>query len=165
MVRRIQFAARVCCAAVLAIVLATASARPAASARSGQSEDTGRPNTVFGNWTTEDGNGVIVIERCGAALCGRIVGIARPAGEPIPKDVHGVSQCGLTIIANEMPTGDGSWIGQITDPRSGTTYGAEIWLDARGNLRLRGFLGLPLLGQTQTWHRFTGHLTPACELA
>jgi uncharacterized protein (DUF2147 family) len=30
-----------------------------------------------------------------------------------------------------------------------------------GNLRLRGFLGIPLLGETQTRHRFTGRLTAA----
>jgi uncharacterized protein (DUF2147 family) len=124
-----------------------------------------RPDQVVGNWTTEDGNGVIAIENCGDSLCGRIVGIQRAPGEPIPKDVHGDSQCGLVIISNERPTHDGHWLGNVTDPRDGTTYGAQLWLDEDHNLRIRGFLGLPLLGQTKTWHPFTGHLTGGCGFA
>jgi uncharacterized protein (DUF2147 family) len=123
------------------------------------------PPTPFGNWTTEDGHGVIAIEPCGDSICGRIVGIVRAPGEPIPKDVHGASQCGLTIITREKPTGDGFWLGDVVDPRTGTTYGAKIWIDSSGNLCLRGFLGLPLLGQTQRWRRFTGSLTPDCAMA
>jgi uncharacterized protein (DUF2147 family) len=122
------------------------------------------PSPLFGTWSTEDGHGVIAIEQCGDALCGRIVGIDRAPGGPIPNDVHGVSQCGLAIITKERPAGNGSWLGEITNPRTGTTYRAKLWLDDIGNLRVRGFLGLPLLGQTLTWHHFTGHLTAACEL-
>jgi uncharacterized protein (DUF2147 family) len=120
---------------------------------------------VVGKWYTEDGRGVIAIEPCGDALCGRIVGISRDANQPMPTDTHGNSQCGLTIIRNERPEGDGSWLGEVTDPRTGTTYGAKLWLDGRGNLRLRGFLGLPMLGATQTWRPFSGELTAACEPA
>jgi uncharacterized protein (DUF2147 family) len=122
------------------------------------------PEQVAGLWTTEDGNGVIAIEPCGDALCGRIVGIVRQPGEPIPTDVHGASQCGLTIITEERPESDGTWLGHVTDPRTGTIYGAQIWLGHDGNLRLRGFLGIPLLGQTQTWHHFTGRLASGCAL-
>jgi uncharacterized protein (DUF2147 family) len=122
-------------------------------------------NQVAGMWLTEDGNGVIQIEPCGDAMCGRIVGIARAPGQPIPTDVHGMSQCGLTIITNERPENDGTWLGHVTDPRSGTVYGAQLWLGSDGNLRLRGFLGLPLLGQTQVWRPFTGHLAAGCMLA
>jgi uncharacterized protein (DUF2147 family) len=123
------------------------------------------PNQVLGEWTTQDGNGVIAIEPCGQDLCGRIVGIRRAPGEPIPKDVSGASQCGLTIISKEKPDGNGNWVGEIRDPRDGSTYGAKIWVDEDGNLRLRGYLGVPLFGQTQTWRPFTGRLTPSCEMA
>jgi len=30
---------------------------------------------------------------------------------------------------------------------------------------LRGFVGIPLFGRTQIWHRFTGRLTPECGIA
>ncbi len=149
----------------LGILLALAPPSPAASARGMRGSEVAPPEKLVGNWLTQDGNGVIAIEPCGEALCGRIVGIARAPTDPIPKDSHGASQCGLTILRKEKATDDGYWQGEITDPRDGSTYGAELWLDAHGNLNLRGYLGIPLLGQTQVWHRFAGHVTATCQLA
>jgi uncharacterized protein (DUF2147 family) len=142
-----------CCAAALAlgVIVSAASAAPA--------------DTPVGTWSTANGHGVIAIEQCGDALCGRIVGIDRAPTEPMPTDVNGRSQCGLTIITNEKPAADDTWLGQITDPRDGGTYQAKLWLDALGNLHLRGFIGIPLLGSTQIWRKYTGHLTAQCGLA
>jgi uncharacterized protein (DUF2147 family) len=116
-------------------------------------------------WLTENGRGVIEITPCGDALCGRIVGIDRAEAEPMPTDVDGRPQCGLIIITNEKPDADGTWLGQITDPRDGHSYQARLSVDASGNLRLRAFVGVPLLGSTQVWRPFTGHLTADCRLA
>lgn len=121
--------------------------------------------TPAGTWRTENGHGVITIAQCGDALCGRIVGIDRAPTEPMPTDVQGRPQCGLTIITDEKPQPDGTWLGEVTDPRDGNTYRAELWLDQHGDLHLRGFIGIPLLGSTQTWHPFTGHLTAECGVA
>jgi uncharacterized protein (DUF2147 family) len=122
-------------------------------------------DSPLGMWSTASGHGVVAIAQCGDALCGSIVGIDREPTEPMPTDVNGRSQCGLTIITNERPEADGSWLGEVTDPRDGATYHAKLWVDDSGNLRLRGFVGIPLLGSTQIWHRFTGHLTAECGLA
>ncbi len=118
-----------------------------------------------GAWSTADGHSVVAIEPCGDALCGRIVGIDRAPTDPMPTDVRGRSQCGLTIIKKEKLSADGTWQGVVTDPRSGATYDAKLWLDASGDLHLRGYIGVPLLGATQTWRRFTGHLTAECGFA
>jgi uncharacterized protein (DUF2147 family) len=123
-----------------------------------------RSASPLGTWSTANGHGVVEIARCGNTLCGRIVGIERGPAETIPTDVYGRSQCGLTIITNEKPEADGSWLGDVIDPRDGGTYQAKIWVDERGNLNLRGFIGIPQLGATQTWHKFTGHLTDECRL-
>jgi uncharacterized protein (DUF2147 family) len=136
---------------VTGLVAATAYAAPTAS--------------PGGAWLTADGHGVIDIARCGDALCGRIVGIDRSPGVPAPTDVQGRSQCGLTIITNEKPEADGTWLGRITDPRDGGTYRAKLWVDNSGNLRLRAFIGIPELGATQIWHRFSGHLAAECRVA
>jgi len=121
--------------------------------------------TPIGTWSTANGHGVVAIGPCGDALCGRIVGIDRAPTAPMPTDVHGRPQCGLTIIKNEKPEADGTWVGQVTDPRDGATYQAQLWLDDGGNLHLRGYIGIPLLGATQIWRPFTGHLTAECGLA
>jgi uncharacterized protein (DUF2147 family) len=118
-----------------------------------------------GTWLTANGHGVVEIDRCGDALCGRIVGIERGPTDPMPTDVQGRPQCGLTIITDEKPEADGTWLGQVIDPRDGGRYQAKLWLDQNGNLKLRGFIGIPALGATQTWQRFTGHLAKECRLA
>jgi uncharacterized protein (DUF2147 family) len=117
-----------------------------------------------GTWVTASGHGVVEIASCGSALCGRIVGIERGPTDVIPTDSHGRSQCGLTILSDEKPDTDGSWLGVVTDPRDGGTYQAKLWMDPRGDLKLRGFIGIPQLGSTQTWHKFSGHLTAGCRL-
>jgi uncharacterized protein (DUF2147 family) len=118
-----------------------------------------------GAWLTESGHGVVQIAECGDVLCGRIVGIDRDPGSPMPTDVNGRPQCGLTIISNEKPDADGTWLGEVTNPRDGATYQAKLWVDSNGNLHLRGFIGIPLLGSTQVWRPFTGRLTGECGLA
>jgi len=139
---------------------------PALAAEAGAPQNaavqTGSP---VGTWTTANGHGVVEIARCGDSLCGRIVGIDRSASEPMPTDVLGRPQCGLTIITNQRPRTDGTWRGEITDPRDGGTYQAIIWVNKGGDLNLRGFIGIPQLGATQIWHKFTGRLTYECRLA
>ena len=122
-------------------------------------------SSPLGTWLTGNGHGVVEIARCGDALCGRIVGIDREPTAPVPTDVHGRSQCGLTIITNEKLEPDGTWLGTIVDPRDGGSYQAKLWVDDRGDLRLRAFIGIPALCATQIWRKFTGHLTNECRLA
>lgn len=137
-----------CCVAMLVLGLSVLSASAT------------QMTSPTGTWLTANGHGVVAI-----ALCGRIVGIDREPTEPMPTNVDGHSQCGLTIITNERPAEDGTWLGKITDPRNGNTYQAKLWVDEYGDLHLRGFIGIPLLGSTQIWRRYTGHLTAECGLA
>jgi len=136
---------------VLALAAPMASAAPSSS--------------VQGNWLTGNGHGVVQIAQCGAGLCGRIVGIDRAAGEPMPTDVRGRPQCGLTIITADRADPDGTWHGQITDPRDGHSYQTRLSVDQRGDLRLRVYVGIPVLGSTQIWRRFTGRLGADCRKA
>jgi uncharacterized protein (DUF2147 family) len=118
---------------------------------------------ILGTWLTETGHGVIEIVRCENAMCGTIVGIDRTPDEPMPIDVTGRSQCGLRIISDVTQAENDAWYGEIVDPRDGTTYHAKLWVDSEGRLNLRGYVGIPLLGSTQVWSRFTGRLTEDCR--
>ncbi len=150
---RIGLPVAICCAAILALLAAWSSA----SARA--------PVSPLGTWLTESGHGVVAIAECGDLICGRIVGIDREPGSPMPTDVNGRPQCGLTIITNAKPEADGTWSGEITDPRDGDTYRAKFWVDDVGSLHLRGFIGISLFGSTQVWRRFAGHIGAECSLA
>jgi uncharacterized protein (DUF2147 family) len=120
---------------------------------------------IEGTWLTEDYGGVIDIEPCGSRYCGRIVGLAAAAtGNPLPKDVNGNSRCGLEIIQGLAETGAGEWTGNITNPDDGQIYNARLSVDDRGRLHLRGYVLVPLLGETQTWTRYGGRVTADCRM-
>lgn len=117
-----------------------------------------------GFWLTENAEGVILFEECGNALCGRITGFTNyPRNGVPPKDWLGRSQCGLELTELER-AGPNLWRGDIVDPRNGHHYDAEAWMDEAGRLRLRGFELVPLLGETQTWTRYRGAVTPDCHV-
>jgi uncharacterized protein (DUF2147 family) len=127
---------------------------------SAQVGNTGNP---VGVWLTEGGHGVIRIQPCEQGLCGTIVGIDRKPGDPMPTDHAGHPQCGLTILKTSADIRSGISMGQITDPRDGKTYSAQLWVDGTGKLHLRGYIGVPLLGKTQVWRPFTGQLSEDCR--
>jgi len=62
---------------------------------------------------------------------------------------------GLTIITGVRKTGDNEWGGgEILDPENGKVYKTRMSLADDGNkLNVRGFIGISLLGRTQTWER------------
>jgi uncharacterized protein (DUF2147 family) len=64
---------------------------------------------------------------------------------------------GMTILRDIKPDGDdkGTWVGgDILDPNNGKVYKVRIkTADGGKKLEVRGYIGTPLLGRTQTWLR------------
>jgi uncharacterized protein (DUF2147 family) len=61
---------------------------------------------------------------------------------------------GLLIIRNMKQDGDGYDGGDILDPESGSVYHCKMHLEDGGTrLVLRGYIGISLLGRSQTWER------------
>lgn len=119
-----------------------------------------------GMWWTEDRGGVIRIEPCTSGLCGRIVGQVEtrdPQGK-IPVDSSGIPVCGLTILHGEPGSEAGHYSGTITNPDDGKDWSSEFWVGKDGQLRLRGYVVLPFLGQTQKWSPFTGRVAADCSI-
>lgn len=60
---------------------------------------------------------------------------------------------GMTIMWGMEKSGD-EWInGRILDPNSGKEYSCKMKLTDNNTLEVRGFMGVSLLGRTQTWYR------------
>lgn len=60
---------------------------------------------------------------------------------------------GLVIIKNMKKDGDELSGGKITDPESGKEYKCHIKLNGKDKLDVRGYIGISLVGRTQTWVR------------
>jgi uncharacterized protein (DUF2147 family) len=61
---------------------------------------------------------------------------------------------GLVIIRNMKRTDDGYAGGDILDPDTGSVYRCKFHVEENGaKLVVRGFIGISLLGRTQTWER------------
>ena len=117
------------------------------------------PLGVVGLWRTAGDEGLVRIEACGEAICGRAVddvpaqtnvSSSKSRGAPHDQAVDG------QLIMKLKPLGPGHWgDGWIQNPDSGKTYKASITLTPDGRLRLRGCLVIPLC-RTQTWTRASG---------
>jgi uncharacterized protein (DUF2147 family) len=126
----------------------------------------GATDPIFGRWLVENGEAVIEIAPCGGAACGRVVWLESPwAPDGKPKrDVENPDRsardrplCGLPLISGLKPAGDGAWQdGEIYSARDGRTYGFEIRPDGPNRLDVRGYIGISLLGGSQTWVRENG---------
>ncbi len=121
---------------------------------------------VTGRWLTEDRGGVIEIAPCGAALCGRIVGMSEPlaADGSVQVDNQGRPKCGLAILNAPDQTQPGRWAGGITNPDDGKLYDVHLSVDERDRLHLRGYILTPLLGATQIWTRYAGAIGAGCRM-
>lgn len=61
---------------------------------------------------------------------------------------------GLTILFNIKKDGDEYNGGKILDPANGKLYSSKLKLiDSNKKLEVRGYVGMPMFGRTQTWLR------------
>lgn len=135
----------------LLVLAALLAAHAAAGAQSAEA-------LLPGVWLTEGGQGRIELFRGEDGLyAGRVVS----GSEEGLKDAHNPDPAlrnrpvkGLVILSGFRFEGGGRFVdGRIYDPSSGNTYRARLTLIDRDTLRLRGYIGIPLLGGSQTWTR------------
>ncbi|HWV38669.1 MAG TPA: DUF2147 domain-containing protein [Vulgatibacter sp.] len=123
---------------------------------------------VLGRWTTIDDEtgkpkSVIVIEEKNGKLYGTIERLFRgPDEDPDPVcdkcegDLKGKRIIGMIILRDLEKDGDEWTGGTILDPKNGKTYRCKIAVEDGGKkLKVRGFIGISLLGRTQYWERAT----------
>ena len=120
---------------------------------------------VTGVWLTQDDQAQVRISDCGDKLCGTIVALRDPlAPDGQPKtdtrnrdaSLHSRPIVGLQILRDFIRLDGKRWgDGTIYNPEDGDTYRCTITLDNPVTLIVRGYVGIPLFGKTQIWHRVT----------
>jgi uncharacterized protein (DUF2147 family) len=135
----------------------------------------GDGDAIVGVWATdpEGGGGQAHIEiyANGDRYDGKIVWLEEPlyteddeGEEPgVPKEDHNNPDpalrsrpiIGLVLMQGFVYDGKGTWIkGTIYDPDNGKTYKSKVRFgDDDGVLRVRGFIGISMLGRTSEWTR------------
>jgi uncharacterized protein (DUF2147 family) len=122
--------------------------------------------TAAGFWQETDDQGrvgawFLFVEKNGLYE-GRFVKLFKQPGEQqqfqtcekCTGDQKDAPMLGLTLVKGMKRNGNKYDGGTILDPRDGTVYHAQMELSADGlELSVRGYLGIPLLGQTQVWTR------------
>lgn len=61
---------------------------------------------------------------------------------------------GLILFKHFTYEGNNKWInGEVYDAKSGKTYSCQMTLISKNKLEVRGYMGLPMLGRTETFTR------------
>jgi uncharacterized protein (DUF2147 family) len=98
------------------------------------------PNSPVGVWLTEEKEGKVRIEQCGANLCGYSVDAKSNAN-------------GEQVLINMKPGKEQKWSGRILDPNTGSTYDSTIALKGPDTLRVQGCAFGGMFCGGQTWSR------------
>jgi len=119
--------------------------------------------TPVGTWLHANGRIRVQISPCGVQLCGTIVWFRWPndaSGRPLVDSknpspaLRARPLLGLRVLSGLRRSAGGSWGGgKIYNPDDGVSYNAILSVLANGTLRVRAYIGLTLLGQTQIWTR------------
>ncbi|MGZ3340621.1 MAG: DUF2147 domain-containing protein [Reyranella sp.] len=129
--------------------------------------------SVMGTWLTASGLAQVRLGPCpdpaNGPICGLVVGLINPKGpdgnavapdmatdyrNPDPA-LRTRKVIGMPLIWGFKKTADPNAFedGQIYNGENGKIYNANISLQPDGKLRLRGYVGTPMFGETQLWTR------------
>ncbi len=120
-------------------------------------------DAILGKWINPSGEGQIQIYKRGNLFFGKLAWIKEPNDEATGKpklDVKNPDKSlqsrpilGLELLKNFKFDGDDVYEdGTIYDPKSGKTYSCKMTLTGN-KLKIRGFVGISLLGRSEVWTR------------
>lgn len=122
-----------------------------------------------GKWKTIDDEtnkpkSIVEIYEKDGKLYGKVIKLFRePSEEQDPKcdecdadDPRYMQRVmGMEILKGVEKDGDDWEDGEILDPKNGSIYDCDLELETADKLKVRGYLGISLIGRTQYWYRVT----------
>lgn len=113
-------------------------------------DESGEPKSIIEIYTVDNGiEGKIVelLDPNSSSTCNKCKG--EKSGQPL---VGMVILWDVTEAENKKSWGGG----EILDPKKGKTYSVKLTLKGNGDeLKVRGFIGAPFIGRTQTWKKLS----------
>jgi uncharacterized protein (DUF2147 family) len=122
------------------------------------------PDAIVGSWKNGEGTGIIQIYKNGDKYQGKITWLKEPndpkTGNP-KTDInhpdeknHSRPVLGLVNMWGFKYTDKNEWTGgKIYDPKNGKTYSCKIAMESNNVIKVRGYIGVSLIGRTDTWTR------------
>ncbi len=119
---------------------------------------------ILGVWMESTGKAKVKISKIGKKYFGKIVWLKEPIDPDTKKpkvDKNNPNEKlkskplkGLRIFKDFVYAGDGLWNkGTIYDSRKGKTYSCKITMKDINTLDIRGYIGISLIGRSDTWTR------------
>lgn len=117
---------------------------------------------ILGKWMNSSSEGQIEIYKKGDKYFGKLAWIKEPndsKGKPKLDIKNPTSSLrsrpllGLEILKNFVFDDDHWTDGTIYDPKTGKTYSCNMSIKANGQLNMRGYIGVSLIGRSETWKR------------
>ena len=121
------------------------------------------PANILGQWKTDGGDSRLEIYSCGNKICGKIVWLKVPTyidriDGPIGKTkvdrknpdpaLRNRPILGLQVIKGFTPAGINRWgNGTCYNPETGKSYKCNMKLASPNRLKLRGYIGISLIGR------------------
>jgi uncharacterized protein (DUF2147 family) len=118
---------------------------------------------LLGLWEVGSGKARVKISKYGEKYMGKIVWLKDPLnaeGKPkVDKNNPEESKRSVPLLGYVNMLGfvykeENTWEeGTIYDPENGSTYSCSIQMPDENSINVRGFIGVSLLGRTDTWKR------------
>jgi uncharacterized protein (DUF2147 family) len=122
-----------------------------------------KADDIIGTWLTGGKEPAkIQVYKSGEKFCGKIIWLKNPTengkqrmdGNNPDKAKQSNPIIGLVMLTGFKFDGDDEWKGgDIYDPESGKTYSCYMWLKDKNTLKVRGYIGISLVGRTEIWTR------------
>lgn len=119
----------------------------------------------LGKWKTIDdvtgkARSIVEIYESGGKLYGRVTKLFREPGEDLDPICdkcsgykHNQKVIGMNVISGLTKSGNEWGGGEIVDPKNGKVYSCYISMESADKLKVRGYIGLSVVGRTQYWYR------------
>jgi uncharacterized protein (DUF2147 family) len=125
-----------------------------------------KESDVLGIWYNEEKDAKIEVYKENDKFYGNIIWLEEPidpdTGKPKLDDENPDEELqkrpvmGLLLVWDFVYDKNGVWEdGQIYDPKSGNTYSCYMKLQSMDKLKVRGYIGISLIGRTTYWTRTT----------